>query len=96
MSVLTVSLNIKGEFYRLVKQKYQNDTLFIVCIKDQASKRIQQAVTDYAKTFTDKPIDTKHNGKANFNFVKDYLPSFYPSPDFEWLEFRACLRNNKL
>ena len=67
----------QGEFYRLVKQKYQNDTLFMVCIKDQASKRIEQAVTDYVKTFTDKPINTKHNGKGTTNFVKDYLPSFF-------------------
>jgi hypothetical protein len=49
----------------------------MVCIKDQASKRIEQAVTDYVKTFTDKPIDTKHNGKGTANFVKDYLPSFF-------------------
>ena len=65
----------QGEFYRLVKQKYQNDTLFMVCIKDQASKRIEQAVTDYVKTFTDKPIDAKHSGKVTTNFIKDYLPS---------------------
>ncbi len=88
MSVLTVSLNIKGEFYRLVKQKYQNDTLFMVCIKDHASKRIEQAVTDYVKTFTDKPIDTKHSGKVNTNFIKDFLPSrITHKRDFNRLEF---------
>ena len=65
----------QGEFYRLVKQKYQNDTLFIVCIKDHAGKRIEQAVTDYVKTFTDKPIDATHSGKVVTNFIKDYLPS---------------------
>jgi len=65
----------QGEFYRLVKQKYQNDTLFMVCIKDQASKRIEQAVTDHVKTFADKPIDAKHSGKVNTNFIKDFLPS---------------------
>jgi hypothetical protein len=63
----------EGEFYRLLKQKYQNDTLFIVCIKDDASKRIDQALTDYVKTFTDKPVDAKHTAKVNF--IKDYLPS---------------------
>ncbi len=65
----------QGEFYRLVKQKYQNDTLFMVCIKDHTSKRIEQALTDYVKTFTDKPIDAKHSGKVATNLVKDYLPS---------------------
>jgi hypothetical protein len=64
----------EGEFYRLVKQKYQNDTLFMVCIKDHTSKRIEQAVTDYVKTFTDKPMDAKHSGKVASTFIKDYLP----------------------
>jgi len=63
----------KGEFYRLVKQKYQNDTLFMVCIKDHASKRIEQALTDYVKTFTDKPVDRQHTGKNFMSFVKDFL-----------------------
>ena len=65
----------EGEFYRLVKQKYQNDTLFMVCIKDHTSKRIEQALTDYVKTFTDKPIDAKQNGKTTVSFIKDYLPT---------------------
>jgi hypothetical protein len=65
----------EGEFYRLVKQKYQNDTLFMVCIKDHTTKRIEQAVADYVKTFTDKPVDAKHNGKVTSIFIKDFLPS---------------------
>ena len=63
----------QGEFYRLVKQKYQNDTLFMVCIKDHASKRIEQALTDYVKTFTDKPVDRQHTGKNFMSFIKDFL-----------------------
>ena len=65
----------EGEFYRLVKQKYESDTLFMVCIKDHTTKRIEQALTDYVKTFTDNPIDSKHNGKTTVDFVKDFLPS---------------------
>jgi hypothetical protein len=65
----------KGEFYRLIKQKLERDTLSIVCIKDYASKRIKQALADYVKTFTDKPADAKHSGKTSSNFIKDYLPS---------------------
>ncbi len=64
-----------GEFYQLVKQKLEKDTLYIVCIKDHDSKRIKQALTDYVKTFTDKPIDAKHNGKIFTGFIKDFLPS---------------------
>lgn len=64
-----------GEFYRLVKQKLENDTLFIVCIKDNASKRIKKALSDYVKTFTDKPVQAKHSGKTTLSFMKDYMPS---------------------
>ena len=65
----------EGEFYRLVKQKYENDTLHMVCIKDHTAKRIDQALADYVKTFTDKPVDSKNAGKTTVDFVKDYLPS---------------------
>lgn len=64
-----------GEFYRLVKQKLSDDTLYIVCLKDKNSKEIKGALKDYVKTFTDKPTDTKGNSK-NFNtLIKDYLPT---------------------
>ena len=64
-----------GEFYRLVKQKLQKDTLYIVCIKDYDSKRIKQALADYVKTFTDKPVDSNSAGKFLTNFIKDFLPT---------------------
>lgn len=64
-----------GEFYRLVKQKLQKDTLYIVCIKDFGSKRIKQALADYVKTFTDKPVDAKSPGKFLTSFIKDFLPT---------------------
>lgn len=63
-----------GEYYRLVKQKLEKDTLYIVCIKDHESKLIAKALSDYVKTYTDKPADAKQTLKA-FNFIKDYLPA---------------------
>jgi len=64
-----------GEFFRLVKQKLEKDTLYIVCIKDFDSKRIKQALADYVKTFTDKPLDAKSAGKILTGFIKDFLPT---------------------
>lgn len=63
----------EGEFYRLVKQKLQRDTLHIVCVKDQQSKRINQALTDYVQTFTDKPSTEKQNAPTVNDFIKDYI-----------------------
>jgi hypothetical protein len=64
-----------GEFYRLVEQKLERDTLFIVCIKDHASNRIKQALEDYVKTFTDKPSHAKNSGKSFVSFIKDFIPT---------------------
>ncbi|HYF68228.1 MAG TPA: hypothetical protein VD884_08830 [Ohtaekwangia sp.] len=62
-----------GEFYRRVKQKYAADTLTIICVKDTGTKFIQEALTDYVKTFTDNPLDKHHNGKITVSFIKDFI-----------------------
>lgn len=71
----------EGEFYRLVKQRIVHDTLYIVCIKDNVSKNIKQALSDYVKTFTDKPIDKPLKGKSQISFAKDYLPTTFTISD---------------
>jgi hypothetical protein len=64
----------EGEVYRLVKQKLHRDTLYIVCIKDTKSKKINQALADYVKTFTDRPFNAKpQSGKVNYSLIKDFL-----------------------
>ena len=68
-------IEYQGEFYRLVKQKLSNDTLYIVCIRDIKSKQIKQALADYVKSFTDKPADHKSQTKTQITFIKDFLPS---------------------
>ncbi|SRR5690606_29336333 len=70
----------EGEFYRLVKQKIERDTLYIVCIRDHKSKHIKQALADYVKTFTDKPV-SKSKGKGLISFIKDYLPTLFSLSD---------------
>lgn len=66
-----------GEFYRLVKQRLSNDTLYVVCIKDQESKRIDQAITDYVKTFADNPGNTSHSVNTLPNFIKDFVGNYF-------------------
>lgn len=61
-----------GQFYRLVKQRYANDTLFIVCVKDIHSKNIKQALSDYVKSFTNTPVHSSQS-KVVPGFIKDYL-----------------------
>jgi hypothetical protein len=64
----------EGEFYTLVKQRFEHDTLFVVCIKNHERKEIKKALSDYVKTFTDEPA-AGHQGKTIPSFIKDFLPS---------------------
>ena len=66
-----------GEFYRLVKQKLSQDTLYVVCVKDHENKRIDEAMTSFVKTFTDKPVDNHSNAKIVITFIKDYIPQSF-------------------
>ena len=63
----------KGEVYRLVKQRLQSDTLYIVCVKDNTSKQINQALEDYVKTFSDNPGNSKGSSKNSQNLIKDFI-----------------------
>ncbi len=65
----------QGETYRMVKQKLQRDTLYIVCVKDNASQDVKQALADYVKTFSDKPVSEKSNSKTVQSLIKDYIVS---------------------
>ncbi len=64
-----------GESYRMVKQKLVRDTLLIVCIKDHARKSLNDALTNFVKTFSDQPVGTQSNSKvlSDTGFIKDYV-----------------------
>jgi hypothetical protein len=64
----------QGQSYRLVKQRYTNDTLFIVCVRDVEGGNLKQALSDYVKTFTDHP-GQQTPGKTVPTFIKEYLIS---------------------
>ncbi|MCA4900154.1 MAG: hypothetical protein ACK514_02240 [Bacteroidota bacterium] len=63
----------QGEVYQLVKQKHLHDTLYIVCVKDRESKKINQALADYVKSFTDKPVSQKQGTKTIQLVSKDFF-----------------------
>ena len=67
----------QGEFFRLVKQKYEHDTLTVVCIRDSQNERIHEALTDFVKTFSDQPADGSENSKITLTFIKDYIPQTF-------------------
>ncbi|MGC3943745.1 MAG: hypothetical protein QM762_04255 [Chryseolinea sp.] len=62
-----------GTVYRMVKQKFYKDTVYIVCYKDDRTIAVKDAFHDYAKSMSDTPSGKKSEGKFDSQFIKDYL-----------------------
>ena len=61
----------KNEHFRLVKQKLENDTLTIVCIKDQKAQQLTTVMDEFsAKTSSDQTDGVMLSGKA----IQEYEP----------------------
>jgi len=72
-----------GEFYKLVKQGLKNDTLYVVCIRDNKAKQNFSFMSGFAKLSTDIPISSKQTLKLFGSLLKDFVPasnSIIPSP----------------
>lgn len=68
----------KGEPYKLVKQKLEGDTLYVVCFKDQQAKKILNAFSDFAKFSNDIPVSSKSPITFMGKMLKDYQPGTQP------------------
>jgi hypothetical protein len=64
-----------GEFYKLVKQKLENDTLYVVCFKDHHEKKLVKTMTDYVKITNDLPASSKKAINFLGKLVKDFTTS---------------------
>ncbi|HEY9045847.1 MAG TPA: hypothetical protein VIN08_08125 [Ohtaekwangia sp.] len=60
-----------GAFYKLVKQKLVNDTLYIVCIPDHQERKLHTAITDFVKSMNDLPATSK-TLKGLGSLIKDF------------------------
>lgn len=75
-----------GEYYNLVKQRLENDTLFMVCIKDHQEKNLVDAFTAYTNLANDLPSSAKHTMAMFGKLFKDYTTTSYVniSPKVGW------------
>lgn len=62
----------QGEFYNLVKQRLENDTLFMVCIKDHQEKKLVNAMSEYTNLANSLPSSAKHTIDLFGKLFKDY------------------------
>jgi hypothetical protein len=69
------SFEYQGEFYKLVKQKLANDTLYIVCIKDHETKQLASFFSAITKASHDQPVSSSAF-KLLCSYAKDFESSF--------------------
>lgn len=65
-----------GKYYQLVAQRMYQDTLYVVCLYDEGTTKIEKDYSDYVKTFADQ--SDSHHQKARTitpSFIKEYLAS---------------------
>ncbi|HTH58372.1 MAG TPA: hypothetical protein VL728_20135 [Cyclobacteriaceae bacterium] len=60
----------KSEHFRLVKQKLANDTLTIVCVKNQKAQQLINLMDEFSKTSSDQTDGVMLSGKV----LQEYEP----------------------
>ncbi len=62
----------QGSYFNLVKQKIENDTLFLVCVKNHQEKKLVTKMTEYSNLMNNVPASTKHAIELFGKLFKDY------------------------
>jgi hypothetical protein len=61
-----------GVHYKLVKQRHENDTLYVICIKDHGQKKLVKSMREYIKLTNDLPSSSKKSTDLTGKFLKDF------------------------
>jgi hypothetical protein len=62
-----------GEFYKLVEQKYENDTLHIVCLRNDGEKKAAGVFSDLVHQSTNSTSTPFQNTRTFTGFLKDFF-----------------------
>ena len=74
----TGTFEYKGDFFNLVKQKIENDTLYAVCIKNVDKSALSKNMNNFEKAVNNWP---RASEKAHYlinTFIKDYTTCSAP------------------
>ncbi len=76
----------QGEYYRLVKQRLDKDTLFMVCIKDQSKKKLVKVLNEYSNYANNLPVGADRTLDMFSKLFKDYAAGslLYLTSDNGW------------
>lgn len=64
----------RGEYYKLIKQKLEGDTLYILCIKDSKEKHLNNKMIEYGSLSNDLPRQSKQSQNLLSKLLKEYEP----------------------
>ena len=70
-----------GQVFRLIKQRLYKDTFHIVFIKDERGTLIKHALSDYARTFSDKSDESENQLIILPVLIREYLVSVPPTDE---------------
>jgi hypothetical protein len=65
-------LEHQGEIYKMVKHKLENDTVYILCIRDLEEKKLVKNMTEFGKMANDLPASSKNPLNTLFKMMKDF------------------------
>jgi len=68
----------QGEYYRLVKQRLEKDTLFMVCIKDQGKNKLVKVLNEYSNYANNLPLGADRTLDMLSKLFKDYTADASP------------------
>jgi hypothetical protein len=65
----------QGKHYQLVKQKYENDVLTVVCLKDKKINRLAKAMDSFSEASGDQPAKNSPTS-VSVKVLQDYISTF--------------------
>lgn len=64
-----------GSYFNIVKQKIENDTLYLVCVKNHHEKKLVSKLNEYSNLMNNVPSGTKQTLQLFGKLFKDYTTS---------------------
>jgi len=65
-----------GQHFKLIKHKFENDTLYVVCIRDYETRQLVNTIRDYVELT--HGFDGKTSGQKALNILSKLVKDFYP------------------
>jgi hypothetical protein len=69
-----------GSYFHVVKQRIENDTLYLVCVKNHQVKKLMSKLNEYSNLMNNVPSGTKQALNFFGKLFKDYTSSDVTSP----------------